>query len=137
MKKYRITVNGKSYEVEVEDMGGFMSAATTTQVVQPTATPAPKATPSATPVTKTETKKVEAPTAAPQGAETIESPMPGTVLDIKVKQGDSVTEGQVLLILEAMKMENEIVAPRAGKVAAVNTTSGSAVNAGDALISLE
>ncbi|KKH64034.1 hypothetical protein DU75_04245, partial [Methanosarcina mazei] len=59
------------------------------------------------------------------------------VLDIKVNQGDTVTEGQVLVILEAMKMENEIVAPRSGKVSAINTSKGSSVNAGDPLVSLE
>lgn len=134
MKKYKITVNGKSYEVEVEDMGGSMGAATT-QAVQPAVAPAPKAT--LAPAPKPQTKKAEASKAVPQGAETVEAPMPGTILDIKVGQGDAVEEGQVLLILEAMKMENEIVAPRAGKIAVVNVTSGASVNAGDPLVSLQ
>lgn len=139
MKKYKITVNGKSYEVEVEDMGGSMDTASG-QVVKPTTAPVSNPAPSVTtaaPVKKAEPKKAETPKPVPQGAETVEAPMPGTILDIKVSQGDEVQEGQVLLVLEAMKMENEIVAPRAGKVAAVNTTTGAAVDAGDALISLE
>jgi biotin carboxyl carrier protein len=68
---------------------------------------------------------------------TVEAPMPGTVLDILVAPGDAVSEGDPLLILEAMKMENEIVAPQAGTVDAVLTEKGAAVNAGDALVSLK
>ena len=63
--------------------------------------------------------------------------MPGTILDIKVNENDTVKEGQVLVILEAMKMENEIVAPRDGKVVSINVTKGQAVNAQDPLVSLE
>ncbi|WP_202710106.1 biotin/lipoyl-containing protein [Sporosalibacterium faouarense] len=139
MKKYKITVNGKAYEVEVEDLGGsgVSAPAQVTTQSTPVAKPASKpATPAPKAASKPEPKKAEAPKAVPQGAETVEAPMPGTILDIKVSEGDSVTEGQVLVILEAMKMENEIVAPRAGKVAAINVTNGASVNAGDTLVSL-
>lgn len=134
MKKFIVNVNGKSYEVEVEEVGGsaqsvISSPAPSAQPVQPKAAPAPA--PSAP---KTEAKSAQA---VPQGAEVVEAPMPGTILDIKVNQGDTVKKGQVLLILEAMKMENEIMAPRDGKITAVNTSKGSSVNVGDPLVSLE
>lgn len=135
MKKYNISVDGNTYEVEVEEVGG--STQSSTSVSQPKVTApkpaqkpkasAPKSTPKAAPKT--------AP--VPQGAEVISAPMPGSVFEVKVEEGDSVAEGDVLLILEAMKMENEIMAPRAGKVVAVNTSKGEAVNTGDPLISLE
>ncbi|WIV13548.1 biotin/lipoyl-containing protein [Proteiniborus sp. MB09-C3] len=132
MKKFIVNVNGKSYEVEVEEIGGqaqqtISSPAPAAQPAQPKAAPAPAA-------PKAEAKPAQA---VPQGAEIVEAPMPGTILDIKVKQGDTVKKGQVLLILEAMKMENEIMSPRDGKVTAINTTKGSSVNVGDPLVSLE
>jgi len=135
MKKYIVNVNGKSYEVEVEEVGQESvinrPAVSTPTPVQPRVEAKPQ------PQPKVEAKKEVAAQPVPQGAETVEAPMPGTVLDIKVNKGDTVSAGQVLLILEAMKMENEIVAPRDGKIAAINTTKSSSVNAGDALISLE
>jgi len=130
MRKFNITVNGNAYEVEVEEIGGV---AAPTPVARPSAAPAPKpaAAPAAAP------KPAAKPAApAPAGSNSITAPMPGTVLDIKVKEGDSVTNGQVLLILEAMKMENEIMAPADGKVVSVNTAKGASVNAGDVLIVL-
>lgn len=133
MKKFIVNVNGKSYEVEVEEVGGsaqtIVSSPAPAAPAQPkAAAPAPKAAP------KAESKPAQA---VPQGAEVVEAPMPGTILDIKVNQGDTVKKGQVLLILEAMKMENEIMAPRDGKVTAINTSKGSSVNVGDPLVSLE
>lgn len=124
MRKFAINVNGKSYEVEVEEIGGV---ATSAPVQAPrAAAPAPA--------------KAAAPQAAaapaPAGSTVVKAPMPGTILDIKVNAGGSVKAGDVLCILEAMKMENEIMAPCDGKVAAVNTTKGASVNNGDALISL-
>lgn len=129
MKKFIVNVNGKSYEVEVEEVGG--SAQTIVSSPAPAAPAQPKA---AAPAPKAESKPAQA---VPQGAEVVEAPMPGTILDIKVNQGDTVKKGQVLLILEAMKMENEIMAPRDGKVTAINTSKGSSVNVGDPLVSLE
>ncbi|MFA5524324.1 MAG: biotin/lipoyl-containing protein [Tissierellales bacterium] len=133
MKKFIVNVNGNSYEVEVEEVGGSSQPAVSSPapVAQPVQAKAPAAPAPAAP--KAEAKPVQA---VPQGAEVVEAPMPGTILDIKVNQGDTVKKGQVLLILEAMKMENEIMAPRDGKVTAVNTSKGSSVNVGDPLVSL-
>ena len=114
MKKFHITVNGNAYEVEVEEIGGAAPAA-------PAAAPAAPAAPVA---------------AAPAGATTITCPMPGTIIDIKVAAGQAVAEGQVLVIFEAMKMENEIVAPCAGTVASVNVGKGDSVDSGSVLLSL-
>jgi biotin carboxyl carrier protein len=125
MKKFNITVNGNTYEVEVEEVGGAPSAPKASKP-----TPAPK---KAAPAPK----KKSAPAPAPAGGNTITAPMPGTVLDIKVSEGDSVSNGQVLLILEAMKMENEIMAPADGTVKSINATKGASVNAGDVLIVVE
>lgn len=127
MKKYNVTVNGKTYEVEVEELGA-VSECTYQAPVKPsqpsTPKPAPKAAPKA------------APSPAQAGANAVSAPMPGTILDIKVTEGQSVKAGDVLLILEAMKMENEIVAPTDGKVAKISASKGAAVNTGDALITL-
>lgn len=111
MKKFHITVNGTAYEVDVEEIG----------------VAAPAATGAAAPA---------APVNAPAGGTAITCPMPGTIIDIKVAAGDTVAEGQVLLIFEAMKMENEIVAPCAGTVAAIHTNKGDSVDSGAVLISL-
>ena len=71
--------------------------------------------------------------AAPANGTAVNAPMPGTILDVKASVGDTVTEGQVLMVLEAMKMENDIVAPKAGKVSAISVKKGDSVNSGDAL----
>lgn len=122
MKNYTITVNGTPYSVTVEDANG--SAAPVA------AAPAPAAAPASTPA--------PAPAAAPAaaGSVSVDAPMPGNILDIKVSNGASVKAGDVLLILEAMKMENEIVAPQDGTVASVNVNKGDTVEAGQTLVSL-
>ena len=125
MRKFIINVNGNSYEVEVEEVGGAPSA----PVAAPAA--AQKAAPKAA--------AAPAPAAAaapPAGATNVTAPMPGNIVSVKVKVGDSVNAGDVLCVLEAMKMENEIMAPQAGKVVAVSTSAGSAVATGDVLVSL-
>jgi biotin carboxyl carrier protein len=139
MKKFNIKVNGKNYEVEVEEIGGISTAAPVA-VPKPTATPklVVESKPAAAP--KPATSKLEKPAAAPKevpsGGNTVNSPMPGTILDIKIQEGDTVSSGQVLLILEAMKMENEIMAPADGKVASIHVQKGTSVNAGDVLVVL-
>ncbi len=136
MRKFNITVNGKQYEVDVEEVGGVVP------VARPVAAPAPVA--SATPVVAAPAAApapvaaaASAPTNIPEGGTKITSPMPGTILDIKVNVGDTVKSGQVLLILEAMKMENEIMAPTAGRIAAIPTSKGSSVNSGELLVVIE
>lgn len=130
MKKFRVVVNGTSYEVEVEGLGseGAISAAPAPATPVPAAAPAPVAAkPAAAPA--------PAPAAAPivtDGVK-VEAPMPGTILDIRVNPGDSVSAGDVLMILEAMKMENEITAPQDGTVKEIATAKGAAVNSGDLL----
>ena len=128
MKNYRITVNGTTYDVAVEETAGGAA---------PAAAPAPKA---AAPA-----PKPAAPAAAPApkaasgsaGSVTVASPMPGKILGVKTEVGKSVKKGEVLMILEAMKMENEIVAPSDGTVASVNVGVGDAVEAGDTLATLD
>ena len=127
MKNYTITVNGNVYEVTVEE--GFTGAASAPKA----AAPAPKAAPAAAP------KAAPAPAAAPAGAAgavAVTAPMPGKILGVKASAGKAVKRGQVLLILEAMKMENEIVAPQDGTVATINVAVGDSVEPGATLATL-
>ena len=117
MKKYNVTVNGTSYEITLEVVNAADVKAT------PAATPAPAAAPVATP----------APAAAPAGGETVNAPMPGNILAVNVQNGAAVKKGDVLMVLEAMKMENEITSPCDGTVASVNVTKGTAVETGAVL----
>ena len=128
MKNYTITVNGTPYNVTVEDANGSAApvAAAPAPAAAPTSAPAPA--PAAAPAAPA------APAAA--GSVSVDDPMPGNILDIKVSNGASVKAGDVLLILEAMKMENEIVAPQDGTVASVNVNKGDTVEAGQTLVSL-
>ncbi len=123
MKNYKITVNGNVYDVTVEETGSSASA----YAAFTPAAPAPKAAP--------------APAAAPvsagtQGDVKISAPMPGKVLSIKVSAGEKVTKGQIIMILEAMKMENEIVASQDGTVASIDVNEGASVEAGAVLATL-
>ena len=122
MRKFNINVNGTSYEVEVEEIGGGYSA--------PVAAPVAAAAPAASPAPKA-AKKAAAPVA---DGEQITAPMPGNIWDVKCSQGQTVAEGDVLLILEAMKMENEIMAPCAGKVVSLTVEKGDSVEAGQVLV---
>ena len=110
MKKYRVNVNGTVFEVEIEEMTGAPAA--------PAVAPAPAA------------------PAAPAGGEKITAPMPGTILAVNVTSGSAVKKGDVLMILEAMKMENEIMAPCDGTVTSVSVTKGTAVESGTLLCTI-
>ena len=128
MRKFNITVNGQAYEVEVEEVGGVQTAAP----VRVSAA-APVAAPAAAP-------KAAAPAAAPKAAagacEPVKSPMPGNILDVKVKVGDKVSNVPCLVVLEAMKMANEIPAPKDGTVTSVLVNKGATVAAGDVLVTI-
>lgn len=137
MKKFNVTVNGKAYAVEVEEIGGSFTYAPAQQQA-PVQTPAPeaKAAPAPQPAPVSQPSPAPKAPSAPVEGEQMTAPMPGTILDIKVTEGQSVKAGDIILILEAMKMENEIVAPKDGKIAAIYTTKGSSVSTGDALVTL-
>ena len=111
MKNLKITVNGTAYDVQVEEVAAGAA---------PVAAPAPAAKP-----------------AAPAGAETVNSPMPGTIVSVNVSVGQNVKKGDVLVVLEAMKMENEIMAPRDAVVASVQVNKGDSVDSGTPLVSLQ
>ena len=129
MRKFMINVNGKSYEVEVEEIKDGVIAA-------PAAQPAPRAAAPAAPKAAPAPAPKAAPAAVPAGASTVTAPMPGTILSISEKAGDAVKKGQVLCILEAMKMENEIMAGGDGTVASVAVSQGDSVSTGQVLFAL-
>ena len=144
MKNYTITVNGQVYVVQVEE--GITAAAQGAPVVtipaapvfQQAVAPAPVAAAPA-PAAAPPPAAAPAPAAAPSGAAgsiTVESPMPGKILSVEKKVGDSVEAGQTIMILEAMKMENEIVAPEAGTIASINVSVNQSVEAGEVLATL-
>ena len=120
MKSFRITVNGKAYDVDVEEIKNG-------QVPQPRVTSIP-----------TQVVAEKAPIASSGAGNTkIEAPMQGKIVAVKVAEGELVNNGDVVAILEAMKMENEIIATESGKVASVNVVAGQAVDVGDLIISLD
>ena len=129
MKNYRITVNGISYDVCVEELpeGSVAPGVAAAPVSRPAPAPTPAPAPSPAP---------KAATSGKAGSVKVESPMPGKIVAIKVNVGDNVTENQVVAVLEAMKMENEIVAPKGGTVATIDVNTGSDVNSGDVLITI-
>ncbi len=128
---YKITLNGRTYEVEVE--AGKAMLLNEYEAIVPSAPAAPAAAPVAAPA--------EAPAAAPAAApavtgagEAVAAPMPGTILKVNVTNGQAVKEGDVLCVLEAMKMENDIMAPKSGTITQVVVSKGSSVSTGDALV---
>lgn len=151
MRKFLINVNGSRYEVEVEELAAgqpAMAYSAPVAVAAPIAPTAPTASaavtaPVAAPAAAVAVEPAPAaPASAPTGAdrtgsELIKAPMPGTILNVLVTAGQAVKKNQVLCVLEAMKMENEIVASHDGVIAGIHTSKGSSVNAGDLLISLD
>ncbi len=123
MKNYRITVNGTAYDVAVEELGAGAAPVASAPIAAPTpvAAPAPAAAPAAT---------------GAAGSVKVAAPMPGKILAIKANNGQAVKRGEVIMILEAMKMENEITAPEDGTVASINVGVGDSVEAGDTLATL-
>lgn len=125
MKNYRITVNGTAYDVAVEELGAS-SSPVTAATSAPVATPAPATAPAPAAAT------------APAGGGSVKvaAPMPGKILSVKASVGAAVKKGDVILVLEAMKMENEVVAPEDGTIASINVSEGASVEAGDTLATL-
>ncbi len=117
MKKYNVNVNGTNYEVVIEEVNGAEIAAAPAAAPAPAGAPAPAAAPAA-------------------GGETVTSPMPGNILAVNVTVGQAVKKGDVLMVLEAMKMENEIMSPADGTVNAVNVSKGASVETGTVLCTI-
>lgn len=126
MKRFLIKINGKTYDAEVEVIGASAAA--------PAVAPAPAAAPKAA----APASAPAAPAAAPKagGPANVTSPLPGTVLRLVKNAGDTVAAGEVVMIVESMKMENEVVAPEAGRIASIAVAAGSAINTGDLLFTL-
>lgn len=124
MKKFNIKVNGKAYEVEVEEIGSSAPSYSAAAAPAPASAPAPA--PASAP----------APAPVSAGTSSIKAPMPGTINAVKVTAGESIKKGQVVAVLEAMKMENEIMAPEDAVVASVAVTQGQSVNTGDVIVTL-
>lgn len=122
MKNYTITVNGTVYDVTVEEKGAGAAPAAA-PAAKPAAAPAPAAKPAAP--------------AGKAGSVEVNAPMPGKILSVKASAGQTVKKGEVILLLEAMKMENEVVAPQDGTIASINVNSGDMVESGDVLATLD
>ncbi|MPM09515.1 Glutaconyl-CoA decarboxylase subunit gamma [bioreactor metagenome] len=140
MKNYRITVNGKTYEVGVEESEGGVQVksvqAAPISIAPSAAAPAstPKA-PAAAPVPAAPKAPSPAP-AYPTGAGDVTAPMAGTVLSVAVSEGQEIKKGQLLLVFEAMKMENELMSPSAGTVKKIHVSKGTALESGMLLVSI-
>ncbi|HAG45124.1 MAG TPA: acetyl-CoA carboxylase biotin carboxyl carrier protein subunit [Clostridium sp.] len=123
MKRYNVTVNGNIYQVEVEEVKGEFTSTPNVVPEKPTSSaPVQKPAPPASAVKKSNTS-----------GEKIDCPMPGTIVKINIAEGATVKKGDVLFVLEAMKMENEIMSPVDGTIAEINVAKGAAVNTGDVL----
>ena len=125
--KYVATLNGKRYEIEIERVDGYKpldrgaAAVASAPIIAAAPAPAPAA---------------PAPAPAAAGGQSVDAPMPGKILGVKASAGQAVKKGQVVLILEAMKMENEIVAPQNGTIATINVNTGDSVEPGATLATM-
>ncbi|WP_300367431.1 biotin/lipoyl-containing protein [Brachyspira sp.] len=130
-KQYKITVNGKTYDVTVEEIKSVEAHKTVSTIVNPApAVQAPKVAPAA-PVSNTVQVPID------ENAISVKAAMPGTVVSFTVAVGDKVEEGQVIAILEAMKMENEIVAPASGEIKSIHVEKGSSVVEGQVILQIK
>ena len=130
-KKFKITVEGKTYEVEVEEIGSTSSS---------NPSPAQKAEPSErvqAPAPKKSSAGAKKKQPAATGGGVVEAPMTGKIIDVKVTEGQEVSQGDLIVVLEAMKMENEIYAPAAGEVTEIMVTAEDSVDSGDPLLKIE
>ena len=134
LKRYNVTVNGVQYQVEVEEVNGEFTSA---PVIQAPAAQVVTQAPTQVAAQPAEVKQEVKNTSVAAEGEKIECPMPGTILSINVSEGQVIKEGQVMCVLEAMKMENEIMAPRDCKIVQVGVTKGMSVNTGDLLVVIE
>ncbi len=136
MRQFKITVNGKAYDVQVEENGAAVASA---PVAAPQAAPTPAAAPvaAAAPAPAADAAPAPAPAAAAGEGTAVEAPMPGTILKILVSNGQAVKSGDAVVVLEAMKMENEITAPCDGTVTAVCVNQGDSVDAGKVLVTIK
>lgn len=132
MRKFNITVNGKTYEVDVEEIGGVSQSAPVVAPAPAPVTAAPTPAPTATPAP---TPAVAPATPAGEGTKVL-APMPGTIVSVKVNVGDKVTSDSLVVVMEAMKMENEIFAGVDGTVTSIVTSNGASVNTGDVLVTI-
>jgi len=136
MKTYQVTVNGQVFEVTVEEMAAGATTIPAAPKVQPVAAPKPASQPAPQAAPKPAAPAPKSAAAAPAGGKTIQAPMPGKIMKINFTTGTTVKRGDVLLVLEAMKMENDIMAPADGTIASINVNPGDSVNTGDTLVVL-
>ncbi len=135
LRKFKISIDGTQYLVEMEEVGAPQPTPADAVPAPAAPAPAPAPAPAAAPAPAPEPAPAPAaPAVAGSFAQT--APMPGTILDIHVKVGDTVAANQPVMVLEAMKMENEVVAEQAGTIASINVEKGAMVNPGDTLFTL-
>ena len=134
LRKFKINVDGTEYKVEMEEIGA--PGPTPADAVAPVAAPAPVAAAAPAPAAEAAPAPAAESAATPAGDGAQLAPMPGKILDIKMAAGQAVKEGDVVLILEAMKMENEIVAESSGTIQGIHVNKGDMVNPGDPLFTI-
>ncbi len=129
MRRFNIAVNGQSYDVTVDEVGGIAPAAPVA-AAPAAAAPTPASAPAAAPAPA----PAAASAAVPANATKVNAPMPGNILAVRVNVGDTVKEGDVLVVLEAMKMENDITSPVGGKVVSIGVQKGDVVSTGALMV---